>query len=279
MIEEMLFFNKAWGGGAGCHIGLGGTLIDQTPVDAPKTPLVRDRNCECNYLFKDNWSHLVQVWMEHAHNYRKEDGWFAGGKAPGHALDQVSCWVNNPKDMISLQNAFWFNRYSWANQISPSSKWANSNPSSLRPYWGWNEVPINRLVARNEQLRDAMMIQLPAAICGGNGGADSLKCLGQGQQQNLEGDLNLWVQNKILFVGAQYIGKRPGSYVVIARQWMHNIQGWGGSDNWSRWFFCENWKSPSGKYQIVHVPRSQTNPTGACYLESGGGERLAEVVV
>merc|ERR1712176_1237063 len=122
--------------------------------------------------------------------------------------------------MIKLQNAYWFERYNWANQISPQSSWSNDNPSSLRRYWGWNEVPISREVARNEALRDTMMIQLPAAICGADGGADSIRCLGGGQQLNLEGDLDIWIQNKIAFLGAEYIAKQPGSYVVLVRQWM-----------------------------------------------------------
>jgi len=168
--------------------------------------------------------------------------------------------------MMNLANAIYFNRYSWSNQAAPKSNWDNDHPNSLRPYWGWNEVPVNRLQIRNMQYRDAIMIKLPAAICNGDGGDDSLKCLGKGQAQNLEGDLDLWVKDGILKPGSQNIAARPGSYVVIMREWMHPIQGFSGKDNWSRWIFCENWTSPSNKYQIVFDKISNTNPTGACYI-------------
>jgi len=258
--------NATWGGGAGCHFSGADKIIDQTPADPPGTYL-SDKYCQCNYVFNDNWEHWVQTWMAHAHNYREQDGWFAKGKAPGHALDQVACWVNNPRDMINLQNHIYLRRFDWANQISPQSAWSDNAPGSLRVYWGWNEVPISRETARNEQLRDAVVIKLPAGICGGNGGDDSLHCLGEGQAKNLEGDLDLWVSNGIMKVGAQYVAQRPGSYVVIMREWMHSIDKWG-PDNWSRWFFCENWSSPSGKYKIVFQPQMGDNP-GACYVDSG----------
>lgn len=244
-------------------------MIDQTKSSPPGLNLVQDPHCQCNYVFNDDWSHWVQTWIAHAYNYRSDDGWFAKGKAPAHALDQASCWVNNPRDMIGLQNAIYFHRYDWANQISPQTKWDDTKPPSLRPYWGWNEVPISRETARNELLRDAVMIKLPAAICGGDGGDDNLSCLTKGAAQNLEGDLDLWVKNGILKVGQQYVTQRPGSYVVLCREWMHTIKGFSGPDNWSRWFFCAPWTSPSGKYKIVFDPPSNTNPTGACYLDAG----------
>merc|ERR1711907_783686 len=195
----------------------------------------------------------VVAWERRGHNPRASDGWFGAGYAPGHALDQVSCWLNNPRDMINLQNHIYLRRYDWANQVSPQSKWDDKSPPSLRPYWGWNEIPVSRTTIRQEVLRDAMMIKLPAAICGGNGGSDSLSCLGKGQGQNLEGDIDLWVKNGILKLGVGALTSRPGSYVVIMREWMHSIPGWG-PDNWSKWFFCENWVSPTGKYKIVFVP-------------------------
>jgi len=234
---------------------------------------VKDKNCQCNYIFKDDWGHWVQTWIAHAHNFRTTDGWFSGGqnKAPGHALDQAMCWMNNPRDMINLQNKLWEYRYSWANQISPKSAWDNNSPDSLRVYWGWNEVPISRLTARDEQLRDAVVVKLPAGICGGSGGDDSLKCLGKGQGENLEGDFDLWIKNGIMKTGLDTVAQRPGSYIVVMREYMHSISGWQGPDNWSRYFFCENWESPNGKYKIVFNPKSNLFPYGVCYLDVGAG--------
>lgn len=70
-------------------------------------------------------------------------------------------------------------------------------------------------------------------------------------------------------VGLSEASQRPGSYIVFLREWMHEIQGWTAKDNWSRWFFCEDWASPSGKYKVVFVKPTTTNPYGCCYLDYG----------
>merc|ERR1719253_2079139 len=158
--------DDSWGGGTGCHFQVGDNIIDQTPAVSPGKPLA-DKYCQCNYDFKNDWDNWVATWIAHGTNVRKDDGWFAGGKSPGHGLDQVACWVNNPRDMVNFQNHMYLRRYDWSNQVAPTSKWDNTNPSSLRVYWGWNEIPVSRKVVRNEQLRDAVMIKLPAGICGG----------------------------------------------------------------------------------------------------------------
>lgn len=264
------------GGGAGCHIGLGKEALAKG-IDQAFTPdgqgwtLTQDKNCQCNYAFKKNWGDWVEAWIHHSQNPRSLDGWFGKGLAPSHALDEVSCWVNNLRDMINLQNHIYFERYKWSNQLAPLSKWDNKNPSSLRSYWGWNEVPISRDTARDMSLRDAVVVKLPGAVCGGNGGDDSLKCLKTGYQQQLEADLDTWLKYNMMKVGVKEVTSRPGSYIVLMREWMHGIEGWTATDNWSRWFFCEDWVSPSQKYKIVFVRPSQDNPTGACYLDYGGG--------
>lgn len=71
-------------------------------------------------------------------------------------------------------------------------------------------------------------------------------------------------------LGVGALTDRPGSYVVIMREWAHSIAGWGPDQYWSKWFFCENWVSPTGKYKIVFVPEGNSVfPAGACYLEQG----------
>lgn len=263
------------GGGAGCHAGLGGTNIDQAfiPDGANVSGLVKDKHCQCNYKFNQNWGEWVEAWIQHGENPHTVDGWFGQGKAPFHALDQTSCWMNNPRDMINLQNHIYFERYKWSNQLAPQSKWANDDPSSLRTYWGWNEVPISRETAQKMQLRDAVVVKLPAATCGGNGGDDSIGCLENGYQEQLEADLGVWVKYGMMKVGLDEFSNRPGSSIVILREWMHNITGWTAKDNWSRWFFCENWQSPNKKYKIVFMKPSQTHKSGACYLDSGDNLR------
>jgi hypothetical protein len=87
-------------------------LIDQTDAfDSNGDNLVRNEDCECNYVFSDDWSHWVLTWINGAQVKAglEDESWLGGGpnpsnKAPNRALDQVSCWVNNPRDMIWIQN-------------------------------------------------------------------------------------------------------------------------------------------------------------------------------
>jgi len=271
-----------WGGGTGCHWD-GKKRIDQTSAVPPGQPTMNlaDQSCQCNYNYKENWDMWVDTWILYGDNVNKDDGWFWGGKtkAPGHALDQAACWMNNPRDMINLQNHIYLRRFDWSNQEAPQSRWDRSNPASLRPYWGWNEIPVSRETISNKQLRDAVMIKLPAAICGDDGGRDSLSCLGKGQGENLEGDFDVWLSQGLMKLGVGALTDRPGSYFVIMREWMHSIPGWG-VDNWSKWFFCENWVSPNGKYKIVFVPQgSSVFPYGACYVEKGYGWASGQTIL
>lgn len=123
-------------------------------------------------------------------------GWFGGGKAPSFAMDFAACWVNNPRDMIQLQNAMWYLSMWWSNQLEPTSHWSTADPTSMRPsptesrtslpcsslslalpspsplslagsYWGWNEVPVTGEAMDDPANWDAIVLKLPAAICGG----------------------------------------------------------------------------------------------------------------
>jgi len=122
------------GGGAGCHFD-NYNLIDQTDAKNGGLNLMQDSDCQCQYKFKqkNNWGDWVDQWMNYAHNPKSLDQWFAKGKSPSHGLDQVSCWMNNPRDMINLQNMIYWKRYWWSNQLAPASSWDNNNAASLRP--------------------------------------------------------------------------------------------------------------------------------------------------
>jgi hypothetical protein len=258
------------GGGVGCHYDNAGT-IDQTDAVHKKQNLVGSRWCECNYNFRGNWYAWVEQWVQHAWNKKSQDGWFNGGSvlAPSHALDQAACWMNNPRDMIDLQNVIYWKRTSWSNQRAPASKWDVSSLPTLRSYWGWNEVPVSMDVARNTALRSAVVIKLPAALCPFSaGGMDTIACLPYGHQTNLEGDIDVWVKNGILQLGLGNVAKRPGSYVVFAREWAEVGPGYAYA-NWQRWFYCETWISPTRKYQIKYAPPTPRSlPYGACYIDS-----------
>merc|ERR1719506_591946 len=192
------YADASWGGGAGGHFD-NANVIDQTHAEHNNLNLVRDFDCQCEYRFNDNWDHWVDQWINYGYNVKKEDGWFNNGqnKAPHHAVDQASCWMNNPRDMIRLQNMIYWRRYDWSNQLAPKSSWNDANPASLRIYWGWNEVPLAIDKARDLSFRQVYFVKLPAALCAGStGGVDSIACLSYGAQENLEGDFNLYVGNK-----------------------------------------------------------------------------------
>lgn len=107
-------------------------------------------------------------------------------------------------------------------------------------------------------------------------------CLEDWVQWDLESQLDQFVQQGKLKPGAANIGYRPGSYVVFVREWgtlwgsslesSRNHSREVGSSfsgvNWQRWFYCEDWLSPGGKYKIVPIAKSDDpNGNGACYID------------
>lgn len=170
----------------------------------------------------------------------------------------------------------------------PSSDWSQASAQEMRKYWGWNEVPVDRNIVEDPQNWDAVVIKLPAAICddsqgaGGWGGQDTLNCLGDQEQRALEDDLDQFVQKQKLNPGVDNVASRPGSYVVLVREWGSGFGTSSTADegelgatwtdmNWQKYFFCESWTSPNNKYQIVHMkPSDDPAGRGACYLEWGG---------
>jgi len=258
-------YAQGGGGGAGCHFKYSSGTMDQ--FDADGTNLVQDNDCQCNYALKGNgWQDWVNQWIYHGHSksaFAGQEPWFAGGtkKAPSWAVDIAACWVNNPRDMIYIQNMIWFHRYDWSNQLVPQSSWNVNDAGSQRYYWGWNEVPVDAHAVNLPSNWDAIVIKLPAAICPGtSGGSDTIKCLSASAQIDLENQLDWYVQKSFLRVGFQDIGHRPGSYVVLLREWEEK------TNTWQRYFFCENWNAD--KYKIVF-----NGLANQCYLDRGSGPR------
>jgi len=268
------------GGGAGCHFDSGQNRIDQP--DAAGNNLVGNANCECNYDLQGNeWADWIEAMVN---NLQQKDGyqdrkWLggnAGGSgepAPSWALDSTICWVSNPRDLILMQNALFHGRQEWNNGLVPTSNWQTSDTAEMRKYWGWNEVPVDRETVDNAMNWDAIIVKLPADICSNNWGQeDSISCLGTTEQWALEGDLDSMVSSGKLLLGSSNMGSRPGSYIVVVREWGDPYDGDNGGVNWSRYFFCEDWFSPGGKYKIVHLQASDDpNGNGACYLDRGDG--------
>jgi hypothetical protein len=257
------------GGGAGCHFSVWDKGIDQ--FDSPEPNLVGNQWCECNYKLKGNqWQDWVKQWIYHG---RAKDGfewmgWFGKGKAPAFGVDLASCWVNNPRDMIQIQNAMWFLNDEWNNRMAPQAPASTNDaaPAGQRRYWGWNEIPLARSIADDPLNWDAVVIKMPPAVCGGSGDGDNMDCLSATAQEKLETLLD-WYVTHYLKAGASHITTRPGSYIVLMKEW--NV----GGKSWERGFFCGAWSSPNNKYKVVYIPISKTDTTGVCYLDYGSGSQ------
>jgi len=284
--------SAGYGGGAGCHFDTHKNLIDEPDASGAQN-LVGNANCECNYdLNGNNWEDWFNVFvnnLQQKDQFQQDRPWLGpgGGLAPSWAMDATICWVSNPRDLINIQNQLYWNREQWNNQRVPQSDWSQGTALEMRKYWGWNEVPVDRNIAEDPANWDAVVIKLPAAICddttgaGSLGASDSLACLQTLESKALEEDLDSLVKRQMLKPGADNVANRPGSYVVLVREWGTTWQsstaekgelqaGWNGV-NWQKYFFCENWQSPSGLYKIVHMkPSDDASGRGACYLDWGG---------
>jgi len=252
------------GGGSGCHFDGNANAIDQPDADGSMGNLVGDADCQCNYAYSGDWGEWVTAWTYHSQqkagfeNRKWLDG--NGGLAPAWGVDTAACWVNNPRDLINLQNALYWQRDQWNNQQIPESDWSQGSSEEIRKYWGWNEIPVAKWIVDDAHQWDAIIIKLPADVCG-DGKEDQPHCLNNDAQAQLEQDLDNFKTNGKLVPGSDNIGNRPGSYVLFVREVADN------SGNWRREFFCSDWTSPNNMYHIVYA-----NPGGnsACYMASGG---------
>lgn len=266
------YANPTTGGGTGCHFDKRGLfVIDQQDAWNPNgMNLVGNADCECEYGWRDDWGSWVENWIAYATPKPglEDESWLGGGHlAPNRALDQVSCWMNNLRDMILLQNSLWWMRWQWNNQKAPEQEWVYGDPNTVWGYWGWNEIPTNLADLTPYENHQTVFVHLPSSICGNGGGDDSVNCLGDGQQAALENDLDNWVngpdQFGYLVPGEGNMGNRPGSYIVFVREYYNSDE-----DRWRKYFFCENWWGPSGKYKIVAYEWSD-GYDGACFVEYG----------
>jgi hypothetical protein len=281
------------GGGTGCHFSSGYNTIDQPDSSDPNRNLVSNANCECNYDLNGNewmdWVDAVINNLQQKDAFKDSRPWLGGtgNLAPSWAMDATMCWVSNPRDLIMLQNQLHWNRNMWNNHNVPSADWDSGQSAEMRKYWGWNEVPVDRSIVEDPQHWDAVMIKLPADVCNNNfGEGDNVWCLGDAEKIDLENQLDQFVQQKRLLPGAENIAKRPGSYVVFAREWgspfgssvasSHNHTREVGASfsgmHWQRYFYCEDWVSPGNKYKIVPMKKSDDpNGNGACYIDYANG--------
>lgn len=261
------------GGGAGCHFDSNRKDVDQEDSYESEN-LVSSYQCECNYNFKEDWSQWVWNFINSGKQKPgfEDRTWLHGGdKAPQWAIDTAMCWVNNPRDLIKIQNELFWAKAFWNNALVPNADYTSWDPSELRKYWGWNEIPASREFIDDAKNWDAIIIKLPAAVCnnaaGDWGKTDTPECLGDTEALQLDADLDEYVSKGKLLVGADHIGDRPGSYVVFVREYGDKWGDAGGEINWQREFFCTNYEHSSSKYRVVHIESDTVNPTGACYLD------------
>jgi hypothetical protein len=73
------------------------------------------------------------------------------------AADLAIGWMNNPRPMITLQNALWMYREEWCD----SSSQEPSDPNSFGHFWGWNEIPFPRDRITNKDNCTCYVIVLP----------------------------------------------------------------------------------------------------------------------
>ena len=233
------------GGGTGLHFERRGCWGDQQFIcdidqenayDGNGVGLTQDEDAQCNYGLKGNsWGD----WVDH---------WLSNQQDPSAGVDRIGCWINNIRDLVQLQNAI----YSKLHPDTPAVE-----------YWGWNEIPFDRQALANPLNWDAVMIHVPAEICGGGRNVDNADCLSDEAKLRLEVQLDKWVNAGKLVPGMENVGNRPGSYVVFAREIPVDA-------GWNRFFFCDHWKSPGGKYEIVSYPMGENN--GACVIQWAGAK-------
>eukprot|EP00450_Noctiluca_scintillans_P017318 CAMPEP_0194528084 /NCGR_PEP_ID=MMETSP0253-20130528/64403_1 /TAXON_ID=2966 /ORGANISM="Noctiluca scintillans" /LENGTH=423 /DNA_ID=CAMNT_0039373107 /DNA_START=40 /DNA_END=1311 /DNA_ORIENTATION=- len=239
------YANASWGGGAGCHFDMTSLVIDQLDeYDTNGENLVGDKSCQCNPVFKDNWGDWVSLF---AKNTDYSDHELHG--------DRGICWVDNIKDMINLQNWLYWSRADW----TPTP--CMFTGSEEIEYMGWNEVPFMRTVIDDPTNWDAFVIKLPGAVCGGNGDDDVLECLDAQKTSRLNYRIGQYDSSGHILVGSSYIGTRPGSYAVVAKQYKDTY------DNWFVFFFCQSWKPSSQPYQMVFNEITASDTYGACYID------------
>lgn len=281
------YADGSWGGGTGCHFAYynvpdcdkpGKNCINQQNGKPGKWNLVQDYDCQCNYdVFKGDpyqhggWKGWIGDWV--AYN----------GQQKINMRDLASCWMNNIRDMINLQNWFWWTnispgkgkKYKWNDYtLPPNSKPKKNKPKTQRYYWGWNEVPTSRDTWNVAEYFQAILFVLPSAICSDRGGKwngedDGPWCLLPNEVKGFEDQIDWYrgFQNPgtWLKLGINNAPFRPGSSVAFARQVYNSDM----STNWYREFFCQNWKGD--KYEVVFNQAQE-----ACYIRCNSNKYPTE---
>jgi hypothetical protein len=231
------------GGGTGVHVKYN---WDVMAADDSKTPhqihqainqidgkeanpgrsLVADNTCQIDY---HSWNPQTR-----SEGYDAVDGWknwITAFAADAHArgytgeawiADLAMGWLNNPRPMITLQNALWKYRATWC-----TGNKEPSDPNSDSHYWGWNEIPFSKDVINDHNNWTSFVIVLPPGITSLH---EALK--NNTAQTNLIAQLETYQNHYHL---------RPNeSSVVLARQVKNPFASTPPGLVWMREFFAED---------------------------------------
>jgi len=245
--------------GQGCHFNIKEGFFDQTDAEVGGENLVQDYQCQCNYQLKssayaDAWKSWVDQWRNNAVQKVQDPAynWFGSALSPQYGADYAACWMNNPRDMILLQNQLWWSMADWltpeGDTDHPSPPIDTSSAASIS-YWGWNEVVLDPDVINDPSNWDAVAIKLPA-------GTFSLSDLTGDVQSNLESQFSAYINDGKLATGLDNAGNRPGSTVVVVKEFMDDSQ-----TGWQKEFFCEDWTGNC--FSVNYDPSND-----ACYLDT-----------
>ena len=240
------------GGGTGVHVrynyeeapGKGKQYVDQIDGTTIGLKLFKDDHaCQIDY---HKWNpktvgrncdivEAVRGWKSWIEAFTK-DAEKRGTPREAWVADLAMGWLNNPRPMITLQNALWKYRENWCNGTTQPH-----NPNSDERYWGWNEIPFAKDTINKPENWTCYVIVLPPGI-------KSLReaLTNSTAQANLIEQLNTYKEN-------YYLHGHGQSSVVLARQIKNPKQPDPHVTVWMREFFAENvtigggWSIKDGK--------------------------------
>ncbi len=230
------------GGGTGMHVRwnysqvLAGNpqyeyQINCLRQDVLPESLFADKSCQINYgawnlSSTGTMGDSVEGWRPWIQRFRE------GAEAQhtpvcAWAADLAIGWMNNPRPMITLQNALWVYREEWCDSSSEEPK----DPNSFDHYWGWNEIPFSRDRITNKDISTCYIIVLPPCeifnITLSTWLTSNPKCV-----QNLIEQLNN-------YENSSSINFQSGVSQVLVVKQIPNYDSADSAKIWKRWFCIE----------------------------------------
>ena len=160
---------------------------------------------EVNYSLKtgDTWGDFVDELTEAVTKYwgvkigeTHPDGYLI---KQGY-LDAATPWVNNPKDLINLQNSLYLNR----------SKYMTKKDGSKSNYWGWNEIPSSNTYWNEKDNIRGSIVHLPLGFKAKNfSDANRWKNVKKDIQKQIDAYANYYSADGVPFDLTYLINNKP----------------------------------------------------------------------